>query len=57
MNQLAEAMQAKKDRVALSRASQSMGDVTVVKIMFRRVTSLLEVFQVSRSRLAAADKC
>ena len=36
---------AKNDRGALSRASDSMGDVTVAKIMFQRVTSLLEAFQ------------
>ena len=44
---------AKQDRGALGRASQSMGDATVVKIMFRRVTSLLEVFQVRRVLLMA----
>jgi len=44
---------AKQDRGVLGRASQSMGDVTVVKIMFRRVTSLLEVFQVRRALLVS----
>lgn len=44
---------AKQNRGVLSRASQSMGDVTFVKLMFRRVTSLLEVFQVRRDLLVA----
>jgi len=39
-------MQAKKSKGVLSRAAQLIGDITVVKIVFYRVNSLLEVFQV-----------
>jgi len=37
---------AKQERGTLRRAAESMGDLAIISIMFRRVTSLLEIFQV-----------
>ena len=50
VNQLAEAIVAKRQRKSLTSAAQSLGDVAVVRLMFRRVSSLLEVFQVWSSQ-------
>ena len=39
-------MQAKKNKGVLSRAARLIGEVTVVKIVFHHVNSLLEIFNV-----------
>ena len=47
MQQLASAISAKQARGRFARTAQSVDDVAFVKVLFRRVSSLLEVFQVS----------
>jgi len=51
VKQLTTAFAPKQDRSPLAQAVQGLGDVMVVDLLFRRVASLLQAFQVCCVRL------